>query len=295
MKFFKKFTKHIFSLLPTNTSRFVYNTLLKPKILRKITNFIVMLLISESIKIPEGSIFLNKKDPIISGSLALGKYEEMETKLIREKVKKDMIFVDAGANIGYYTLIASSIVGDGGRVISFEPSIENFSFLEKTIKFNNLKNVIPCNLALSDKDDEIDFFISTENKGDHRIYNDNEDSKRQSVRIKVTSMDNHLLSLGIERVDFIKMDVQGVEWLVLNGMSKILSNNKILMLIEFWPYGIDKSGGNSLSFLNKLRQKGFNIFNLNEENGKLEIIDNDQSFMKNFPNKEYTNIYCVKN
>lgn len=292
-QYFKKILLFFVALLPEDAPRFIYTTLLKPKIFRNATNFIICRLIGEKVSIPEGYIALNKKDPVVSGSLALGCYEGTESQLIREKIKEGMTVIDVGANIGYFSVIASSIVGDNGRVISFEPDKENFEFLEKTIELNNFKNVTPCNVALSDKNGEIELFISEDNKGDHRIYATTE--KRASIKVKTFTMDDYLDSLDIKKVDFIKIDVQGVEWLVLMGMHKTISNNpKISILLEFWPHGIIESGGHPVSFLNMLKIAGLNIFGVNQQSGDLEFISGYETFINRIKNKEYVNLYCTK-
>ncbi len=78
-------------------------------------------------------------------------YEYGLTKCFERMLKKGDIVYDIGAHVGYFTLLASVLVGDEGKVIAFEPSLRNFLFLKKHIKINKLKNVICLNVAVSNK------------------------------------------------------------------------------------------------------------------------------------------------
>lgn len=289
----KRLITYLMRFLPTSAPEFIYTVVCKPSLVRRFADFIICRVMDDALTLPEGKLLLNKKDPAVSGALALGVYELHETKLFREKIKKGMTVLDIGANIGYYTLIASSNVGTSGRVVSFEPDAENFALLSKTIKENGCSNVELQNVALSHTKGSTRLYLSEANKGDHRIYDCEE--KRQFVTVPTVVLDEFCEQKNIPHVDFIKMDVQGAEWMVLGGMKRILRESTGLQLLtEFWPEGIIKSGGNALDFLSELRGAGLSVYAINKSSGSLQNISDFESFIQSLPGRNYANLYCIK-
>src|SRR3989344_2665787 len=97
-------------------------------------------------------LYIDKNDTVVSESLIYNKtWSKHETKLVSKYLKKGDVFVDVGAHIGYFTLLASKIVGPVGRVYAFEPNTNNFKLLQKNVKRNKLNNVICINKAIADK------------------------------------------------------------------------------------------------------------------------------------------------
>ena len=82
---------------------------------------------------------------------ACGVYEPLETRIFKRLINRNDVVFDVGANIGYYTLIATKLVGEKGRVFAFEPEPTNFSLLEKNVKLNGYKNVVLMQKAVLNK------------------------------------------------------------------------------------------------------------------------------------------------
>jgi FkbM family methyltransferase len=152
-------------------------------------------------------------------------------KWIDQNVKSGDIFYDIGANIGVYTILAASRTGKNGRVYAFEPHGANFARLLDNITANNFQQIIfPNNFALNDKEG---FFPFHYNSGDvgtsdsqlsaSRDVNGDEDATLISELKYATTVD-HLIDAGeIKAPDHIKIDVDGNELLILEGMSHLLS------------------------------------------------------------------------
>src|SRR3990167_6694466 len=117
-----------------------------------------------------------------------GQYEPYESKLLIKNIKDGDIVIDVGANIGYYTLLFAKKVGENGKVFAFEPDSASFAILEKNIKDNKFRNVEAFNIALSDKQEDLSLFISSENLGDHRLYDDHK-VKREKMTVKADTLD----------------------------------------------------------------------------------------------------------
>lgn len=191
-------------------------------------------------------------------------YEHDETMFLSRVVKPGMVFVDVGANIGYFTTLAARLVGDRGRVVAFEPDVENYLLLRRNIDGNGLDTVVAINKALGASPGTALLYRSPVNFGDHRLNHDGH-SDREAILVHVDSLDASLAELETGPVDVIKMDVQGYECQVLEGMRQTLADSpSITVLAECWPYGLSIAGDSIDKFLEFFRQLGFSVFHLNE-------------------------------
>jgi FkbM family methyltransferase len=151
-------------------------------------------------------------------------FEPAVRKAIEARISKGMVILDIGANIGYFTLRFSSLVGPNGRVIAFEPNPSMVAELEFNVRLNQASNVqiVPC--ALSENDGEAQFCFPEPGMEAHGSLMENglfEVERRE--RIAVRRLDSVLREECIERVDFVKIDVEGAERLVLSGAEELLS------------------------------------------------------------------------
>lgn len=141
--------------------------------------------------------------------------------------------VDAGANIGYYTLIASKLVGSEGKVISIEPEPRNFSLLCRNIRDNHLSNVVPLQVALSDKDGYEELIMDASPSGHSIISNPNASGLNRRIAIRTRNIDSLLRGLNIEKVHLFKIDVEGAELRVLEGGKNALESGTSLIIESF--------------------------------------------------------------
>ena len=224
------------------------------------------------------------QDNVITPSLFLyGCWEPYESQLMRTLLRPGMTVIDIGAHVGYYSLLAARVVGSTGRVISFEPSPDNFELLINNIRLNGFSKIIHAEkAALGDVTGEVDLYLSSYNTGDHRIYSTlsdddeifNDGALRRSVRVAVTGLDEYLGERDIAKVDMVKIDVQGAEIGVLSGMKKTLINNpQLLLFTEFWPHGLRRFGTEPLGLLNFLVDEiGFSLFQIRPEEQRVVAI-----------------------
>lgn len=281
------------SILPSGSPEFIYTILLKPKILRNIANNILKRLIPKETEIEKGIILgLDQSDPVASGAIALHVYERYETELFRSKIKKGMVIVDIGANLGYYSAIASKHTGENGLVIAFEPEPNFFKLLSRNINRNKLENVKLFEMAIADKTAEADLFLSDENKGHNSLIRS--DELKTSARVKTTTLDEFLSSQKITKTDIIKMDIEGAEILAIEGMKNTLTKHKPLLFLEFSPHSIMKLNRNPLDFLSALRSIGYSIFEIDKTRQHLNNVADFQKFITSIPKEKYADIYCEK-
>ena len=176
-----------------------------------------------------------------------GIWEPYETALLIDHLKAGDVFLDIGANIGYYTLLASAVVKRRGIVIACEPDAENFRLLRENVALNQAENVVLFHAAVSDYNGSGRLYLSPDNKGDHRLYDCGDGRCSRPARV----IHGECLRDVMNRVDFIKIDTQGSEFNILKGLQNIILENRrhLTMIVEFWPYGLRKSGASAEELL----------------------------------------------
>jgi FkbM family methyltransferase len=161
-----------------------------------------------------------------------GLYEPAETCLIQKILHPNMTFVDIGANIGWYTLLAASKVGSKGRVISFEPEPLNNNLLKQSIALNNFQNVILLQKCLSNCNGKTKLFLAGQNFGAHSIVRQTS-TRPTNIDVDTQKLDQALTELGISNIDVLKIDVEGAEPIVLEGARQIISKGVKHVLFEW--------------------------------------------------------------
>jgi FkbM family methyltransferase len=272
-------------------SEFVYTILFRPAWIKRIVNKIILLLLPKSVRVGDAVISINPRDPVVSGALAFRVYERDEISLIRRLCKPGQTVIDIGANVGLYTALSGIAVGPSGKVFSFEPDPECFSFLKQTVLMNNLKNVHLVNAAAAKSAGNAILHTSSQNRGDNRLYDCKESDG--SVTVKTLCLDEYFDSMKISTVDVIKIDVQGYEGHVLEGIEKTISRSPNLkMLMEFFPTGLISAGTDPLSLLNKLHKLGLTLYEIKRKNQFAPISGMDR-FVGNLRGRAYANILLL--
>lgn len=246
------------------------------------------------IKVYGIKLFIDKDDRIISRELLLtGKWEELQTNVLKSYIKKGHTVLDIGGHIGFYTLLASRLVGKNGKVISFEPDTKNFTLLRKNIKVNKAANIIAIKRAVSNKNETTKLFLSATNTGDHKLYITG--SSKKSIKINTTTIDSYLNDKSIQHIDVIKMDIQGYEPYALEGMEKLFRDNrKLIMICEYWPYGLILAGSSEDNFFNLLKKYRFDIKEIDDRKNK--VIDTTVKNLQRkytFKKGNHTNLLCI--
>ena len=181
--------------------------------------------------------------------------DRAERQLLKRILPVGAVVVDAGANIGIYSEFLSRCVGPTGAVHSFEPSPDNFERLHAATR--NLPNLRLSQAAVGEHSGNSELYLSDKLNVDHRAYMADGDSRR-TVPIELVALDDYFKP-G-ERVDLIKMDIQGYELHALRGANRVLEDNPdIKLLVEFWPYGLKQAGTNWVDLIAALEQKGMVI------------------------------------
>ncbi len=157
----------------------------------------------------------------------LGTYELEQQKVFEKYIKKGDVVYDVGAHAGFYTLLASQLVGEFGTVIAFEPNEKNFSYLEKNIRINKRNNIKTVKSAVSDHDGK-SFFKMGENTSSGSITKIN-----TGIEVLSTTIDKFVQTQD-RLPSFMKIDVEGAEALVLSGSLNTIKEHlpKIFIAIH---------------------------------------------------------------
>ncbi|MBI4244747.1 MAG: FkbM family methyltransferase [Planctomycetes bacterium] len=186
-------------------------------------------------------------------------YTDMATNLLADGFEKQVltitkylkpgdIFVDIGAYDGLYTLFASKSVKNGA-VYSFEPNAGAFRVLKNNIISNRCRNVTLINKAVADKMLQVNFFIDTKEARVSSLFPDASITHTHSREISVASvsLDDYFLKINpVKNVDFVKIDAEGSEMLILNGMLNVIEKFRPKLCIEINGYALKCAGTSPL-------------------------------------------------
>jgi FkbM family methyltransferase len=183
--------------------------------------------------------------------------------------KEGDVIVDVGAGTGWETLPFSRIVGLSGRVISIEAHPKVFRCLSKMCAANRLENVTLVHAAVADRETEVQLSDSPEHEGNSII------GTVSGVRVACTTLDSLFRSIGLSRVDFLKMNIEGAERLALAGMREMVHRIKNIC-ISCHDFLADGGGPNELrtksDVVGFLKQNGF-VVSLRESDGRCNVRD----------------------
>lgn len=192
----------------------------------------------------------------------LGTLCEQYVKSIYEKyyeLEKGDIVVDVGAHIGAFSVKAAKIVGKKGKVVAIEPEVNNLSFLRRNIEANELRNVTIVPIGIWSGRGELKLNLSTYRTGQHSFYRDRCYGTKDAgefEEVEVDTLDNMLRELGVKKVDFIKIDVEGAEIEVLKGMDEALRNSVNLAIAA---YHFVDGKETYKTIVPSLRERGFEV------------------------------------
>ncbi|MCP6726799.1 MAG: FkbM family methyltransferase [Patescibacteria group bacterium] len=192
----------------------------------------------------------------VSGILFVcGTREILDTWVMQQEIEDNMHVLDIGGNIGYYVLLEASLLGEQGKVYVFEPDPRNIEILNKNIELNNISLKVGVYPYAAAKENGVQTFhlgkssnLSTfvERKG-----------ILDSIEVKCKKLDDFE---HIQKVGYIRMDIEGYESMVIDGMDEFLKTEKPMKLqIEVHPSVYKKEGFNFQERLRKLGEMGFYV------------------------------------
>jgi FkbM family methyltransferase len=186
-----------------------------------------------------------------------GCYETELVTLLTKVLSPGMTFVDVGAQVGYFSIIAASMVTENGAVHSFEPDPESFSRLvENSYAYPWIRTY---NTVVSNSMDDIPFYRSPKagESGWGAIFD--QDGVRAKITARSCTLDSWRSAQGIEKVDFLKIDVEGAECRVLEGAQDTIAKTRPLMWVEANEVCLSRDAKSVSILLQRLRASGYAV------------------------------------
>jgi FkbM family methyltransferase len=190
--------------------------------------------------------------------MALGLWEPKTMRLMRRLLRPGMTFVDVGAHIGWYTLLAARAVGTTGHVCAFEPDPSNFDLLRKNVAVNEYqRSVTLVPVAICDATRRVSLFARTSNSVCSTLY-EGSAVGAERIEVEATSLDHFFGERNWPPVDLIKIDIEGAEGVALRGMGELSRRNPDLkLIIEYVPSNLRAAGVSPLGLFETLDELGF--------------------------------------
>ena len=180
-----------------------------------------------------GLMRLDVDDAVQTTILESGAYEPLTVEVVRRLLKPGHRFVDVGAHVGQFALLASAVVGSAGRVIAIEPNPETFCDLHTNLALNNSTNVTPVSCAVTG-DARLIRFASTQ-PGNRAAAREVETAAESQFLVGAFDLPTILAAAGVATCDVLKIDVEGNEWRVLEPLLTGAVNRPRHIIFEFLP------------------------------------------------------------
>lgn len=205
--------------------------------------------------------------PFVEQSLEMlaGEYEPETCRMLTEALRPGAIAVDVGANIGYMTRVMAAAVGPSGRVFGFEPNPKLFPL---TVR-NNARSpqVWLFPLGLSDRASVSELYVPMDSMATGSLHASyaklsasSRDPRTQALRVQLAHGTRFLRDLGVDRIDLLKVDVEGHEVQVLEGLSELIAASpSIVVLVELWPPAQAAAGHSKTALFDWLTAHGLAV------------------------------------
>lgn len=228
--------------------------------------------------------------------MVYGTYERDTVNALKKVLKPGMTFVDVGAHVGFYTLLAARLVGAQGRVYAFEPNPGIFHMLTRNVEENGYQDIVRLiPKAVSNREGKARLFVPEGESGEATLF-PSSGGKGQDIEVESTTLDSFFAQEAWPNVDLIKVDVEGAEVEVLEGMRELARKSKGLKLIvEFNPGNQIRSHGSHAKLFDALIALGFCKFYAIRHGLKaVEIPNGIEKLIRMTETTRYVNILCER-
>lgn len=192
-----------------------------------------------------------------------GTYEPELREVFRTVLPADGVAVDVGANVGWHTLLMGALVGPGGRVLAAEANSSVRSRLEENLALNKLSQVEVLPFALSDADGVLDFFGPDARdpwSGNGYVVSGDMAGRADTTRVEARRLDSLVTSAKIDRLDLVKIDVEGFEWRVLEGAEQSIAAFRPHIVFEYNAEYAARGNGRPELFEAFFARHGYRLF-----------------------------------
>jgi FkbM family methyltransferase len=215
-------------------------------------------------------------------------YEPDTSTLLMSVLRDGDTFVDVGTHVGFFSSLAASLVGNEGRVVSFEPEARNFSQLNDHVALNGFSNVDRVNAAVAAEEGQAEFWVNADNDGGHALWNVGKHGYNQLSRqrenrqvVPVTTLDSHFSKAGVRPPKLIKIDAEGCELGVLQGAKALLAGGVPYVVCEVNHFALEQMGTSEAELRAYMASHGYRTNALNPETGEIVPLRPDQRVVSN--------------
>ncbi len=196
----------------------------------------------------------------IDRTIFMGCYEPLNTSLFKRILGPGGSAVDVGANIGYFTLLAASLVGKAGKVVAVEAHPHNFQILAEAVERNGIEQVRPVNMGLSDGNGAAQIIMADQNEFANRTASMIPQPGLSGPTVPLHRLDDCLDDWEIDTIDLLKIDVDGFETRVVRGAAESLRVGRIRnIIVELDEHWLRASGTSVAELTNVLEAAGFRL------------------------------------
>ena len=190
-----------------------------------------------------------------------GVYDPNELSLLARVLKLGMTFVDAGANMGLYTLFPAKNVGESGKVLAIEPSQREVGIIRRNLGLNQLSNVVVAPVALSNRAADLELLVAPIEKSGHNTLGsfgfDTPLDHRE--RVQGARLDDLVREQKIERVDVLKMDIEGGEEAALRGAAETIRAHHPVLFLELSHRSLQHQNSSAARLLELVAHYGYRV------------------------------------
>jgi len=202
-----------------------------------------------------------------------GYYEKPVGNMLKKLLLPGRTFIDVGANIGYFSLLAAQHC-PGAKIISLEPVSNSYKALLENIALNKFESIEALNFAAGDKEETSTIYLSADDNTGMSSLQQPENYSGKSEMVKVTRLDQLATDLKLTSVDVVKIDVEGNELAVLKGMKHIMENFKPAILLELNPQTLSRFGVQPADVLDYIKNLSYQPFILSVKKPPVKLDNN---------------------
>ncbi len=219
----------------------------------------------------DGNRFVSMKNNFTSFAVAvIGQRDPNVMLFLRRWLRPGAVLFDVGANIGTYAIPVARLVGPTGRVVAFEPNRPTRACLRQNLRLNRLGNVtvVPC--AAGEVAERRHLVVTEKNLGEVHLAPNGTDG---DARVTVTTLDAEYRRLGLTRVDYLKLDIEGHELAALQGARELLrSQPRLVVQTEIVPAQLSRYGASPAALQAFFAELGYQPYRCDEA-GIMQPLD----------------------
>ena len=216
-------------------------------------------------------------------------FEKDELTFATRFLKSGDFFLDIGSNIGLFSLIASPIIGNKGSIMAIEPGLQTYNRLVENVKLNKFTNIHTLNLALSNIEEEREFFVD---KTGYDAWNSlgkpSAGNFHEKEVIQTKTLDRLVVEYSHTQIDLIKIDVEGWELPVLQGAKQVLSQkNAPVLMVEFTEENAKNAGFTCRKIFEIGIEYGYRWYEYSITENQLNVVNIKDEYL-------YENLFAIK-